>query len=374
MHFRIWSPRRTTGSRTTGSRLPLYPTLLMALFVASAILLAGCQTPPPQAQGQPQAGETKGETEEPAKLVIYSGRNENLVGPLIQQFQEESGIQVEVRYGGTAELAATILEEGKNSPADVFYGQDAGALGALNKAGRFAPLPQEILERVPERFRSRDGKWVGASGRARVFVYNTEELSESDLPDDHWGLTDPRWKGQVGWAPTNGSFQAFVTAMRVLEGEEKAREWLEAMIANDVQAYPKNTPIVDATARGEILVGLVNHYYLYRFIAEEGESFPARNYHPRGGGPAAMINVAGAGILDTAQHPEAARKFVAFLLSETAQRYVAETTFEYPLVEGVPAHPMLTPLDQIPVPDLDLNDLDDLQGTLELLREVGALD
>ena len=341
---------------------------VVALLLLGAVLLAGCQVPAPQTTKESQA------PQEPSKLVIYSGRNENLVGPLIQQFQEESGIQVEVRYGGTAELAATILEEGKNSPADVFYGQDAGALGALNKAGRFAPLPQAILERVPERFRSRDGNWVGTSGRARVFVYNTEELTEDDLPDDHWGLTDPRWKGQVGWAPTNGSFQAFVTAMRVLEGEEKAREWLEAMIANDVQVYPKNTPIVDATARGEILVGLVNHYYLYRFIAEEGESFPARNYHPRGGGPAAMINVAGAGILDTAQHPEAAEKFVAFLLSETAQRYVAETTFEYPLVEGVPAHPMLTPLDQIPVPDLDLNDLDDLQGTLELLREVGALD
>ena len=310
---------------------------------------------------------------EATELTVYSGRNENLVGPLLERYQEVSGVTVNVRYGGTAELAATIMEEGQNSPADVFFGQDAGALGALSLAGRFTQLPAEILDRVEPRFQSGNSEWVGVSGRARVFVYNTELLSEDDLPDDIWALTKPQWKGKVGWAPTNGSFQAFVTAVRVLEGEDRARQWLEAMIANDVQVYAKNTPIVEATGRGEIELGLVNHYYLYRFLAEDPD-FQARNHHPAAGDAAAMINVAGVGILDTARDQVAAEAFVAFLLSDEAQTYFSEQTNEYPLVTGIPTTAAgLLPLVDVNTPALDLTDLDDLQGTLELLQEVNAL-
>ena len=310
---------------------------------------------------------------EATELTIYSGRNENLVGPLLERYQEVSGVTVNVRYGGTAELAATIMEEGQNSPADVFFGQDAGALGALSLAGRFTQLPAEILDRVDPRFQSGSGDWVGASGRARVFVYNTEMVSMDELPNDIWELTEPQWKGKIGWAPTNGSFQAFVTAVRVLEGEDRAREWLEAMIANDVQIYAKNTPIVEATGRGEVVLGLVNHYYLYRFLAED-PGFQARNHHPSAGDAGAMINVAGVGILDTAKDQAAAEAFVAFLLSDEAQTYFSEQTNEYPLVVGIPTTAEgLLPLADVNTPDLDLTDLDDLQGTLELLQEVNAL-
>ena len=338
--------------------------VLVALFV---LLLAACV--PVQAPA-----ESEGSAAEAAELTIYSGRNENLVGPLLERYQEMSGVTVNVRYGGTAELAATIMEEGRNSPADLFFGQDAGALGALAQAGRFVQLPAEILDRVDPRFRSGDGNWVGASGRARVFVYNTEMLSEEDLPNDIWALTDPKWKEKIGWAPTNGSFQAFVTAVRHLEGEERAREWLEAMIVNDVQVYPKNTPIVEATGRGEIELGLVNHYYLYRFLAED-PNFQAKNHHPSAGDAGAMINVAGVGILDTAKDRAAAEAFVAFLLSDEAQQYFSEETNEYPLVAGVVATAEgLLPLADVNTPELDLSDLDDLQGTLQLLQEVNALE
>ncbi len=348
---------------------PSRVSLLWAFAVLAVALLAmACQGPLPTVPAASTQGNEGAQT-----LVVYSGRNENLVGPLIQRFQEQTGIQVEVRYGGTAELAATVLEEGANSPAEVFYGQDAGALGALQRAGRFVALPSEILERVEPRFRSREGRWVGVSGRARVFVYNTEALEEDQVPDSIWELTEPQWKGQVGWAPTNGSFQAFVTGLRVLEGEERAREWLLAMLANDVQSYPKNTPIVEATGRGEILLGLVNHYYLFRFLAEDPD-FPARNHYPESGDAGAMINVAGVGILDTAHNTENAEAFVRFLLSEEAQSYFANETYEYPLVPGIPTHPLLKPLSEIRTPDLDLSDLDDLEGTLRLLQEVGALD
>lgn len=308
-------------------------------------------------------------------LTIYSGRNENLVGPIIEQFREESGIDVQVRYGDTAEMAATILEEGDNSPADLFFGQDAGALGALAQSDRFAPLPESILELVEPRFRSPDGLWVGVSGRARVLVYNTDEVSEAELPASVTDLTNEEWRGRVGWAPTNGSFQSFVTALRVLAGEEEAGAWLEAMIENDVQVYSNNTGIVTAVGAGEVAVGLVNHYYLYRFLAEQGESFPARNYYFPAGDVGSMVNVAGVGILDTAANGAAAEQFVEFLLSNTAQQYFASETNEYPLAGGeVEINPMLQPLDEIVTPELDLSDLSDLQGTLELLQEVGALE
>ncbi|MDA1189220.1 MAG: extracellular solute-binding protein, partial [Chloroflexi bacterium] len=222
------------------------------------------------------------------KLVIYSGRSESLVGPIIEQFKAASGLEVLVKYGGTAEIAATLLEEGDNTPADIFFAQDPGGLGAVAEAGMFTNVPQDILSLVPDWARSPSGQWVGISGRARVVVYSTDSLTEADLPDDIWDFTDPKWKGRIGWAPTNGSLQAMVTAMRVLWGDEKTRQWLEAIRANEAVEYSNNTGVVAAVGAGEVEVGFVNHYYLYRFLQEEGENFPARNYHVSGG-PGAVV-------------------------------------------------------------------------------------
>ena len=308
---------------------------------------------------------------DPGELIIYSGRSETLVDPIIQQFKGATGIDVQVKYAGTAALAATLLEEGKNSPADVFYAQDPGGLAAVSEM--MTNLPGDIIELTPEWARSEQGRWVGITGRARVVVYGTDQLTEDDLPDDLWGFTEPEWKGRVGWAPTNGSFQAMVTALRVGWGEERTEEWLRAMVENDVTIYPKNTPQVAAAAAGEIDVGLVNHYYLYRFLAEEGEDFPARNAHLRSGGPGSIVLVSGAGILETADNPENAEAFIRFLLSSVGQQYFAGQTFEYPMVEGVRPSVLLTPLDEIVQPEITLVDLADLVGTQELLRKAGAL-
>ena len=308
-----------------------------------------------------------------ANLVVYSGRNEELVGPLIERFEQSSGIEVAVRYGDTAELASTILDEGANSPADVFFSQDAGALGALAQADVLAPLDASVLDRVDARFRSSEGLWVGVSGRARTVVYNTEALQPSDLPTSIRGFTDPRWKGKIGWAPTNASFQAFVTALRRLDGEEQARAWLEAVQANEPKVYKNNTSVVEAVAAGEVEVGFVNHYYLMRLLAEKGESYGARNHFFGAGDPGSLVNVAGAGILRTSEATAAAQQFLTFLLNEESQQYFSSETYEYPLVAGVGANPGLPAIADLQTPELDLSNLEDLEGTLELLQEVGIL-
>ena len=339
-------------------------------------LLAACQAVAPAGTGA--AAATEAAPAAPAAggdtLVIYSGRTENLVGPLIEQFKQASGLDVEVRYGNTAEMAATIMEEGANSPADVFFAQDAGALGALASAGRLLPLPDALLGRVPSRFRSPEGTWVGASGRARVLAYNTAQVAPAELPADVYGLTDPKWRGRVGWAPTNASFQAFITAMRQLDGEDAARKWLEDMIANDVQTYDNNTAIVTAVGAGEIDLGLVNHYYIFELRKEQGDDFPVENYFFPTAGAGSIVNVAGAGIVNTTGHQAAAEQFVDYLLSQDAQQYFADETAEYPLTgDSVTVDPRLKPLDELTTPDLDLSRLEDLQGTLTLLQETGAL-
>ncbi|MBA2359012.1 MAG: extracellular solute-binding protein, partial [Actinobacteria bacterium] len=196
-------------------------------------------------------------------LTVYSGREQEIVEPLFERFQEATGIEIEVRYGESAELAATIAEEGGNSPADVFFAQDAGTLGFLAAEGRLTRLPQALLDRVQRPYRDPGGRWVGTSGRARVVAYNTEELSEADLPDSILDFADPRWKGKIGLPPTNASFQAFVTAMRLTLGEGRTREWLDAIKRNEPKFYEKNLPVVEAIAAGEVEVGFVNHYYLY---------------------------------------------------------------------------------------------------------------
>ena len=362
---------------------------IFVLMVLSLALAGACGQEAPsggqgagggEAGGGETTGGTTGETTaaepfraEEGSLVIYSGRQEDLVGPVIEQFEEATGIDAQVRYGDTAELASTIAEEGENSPADVFFAQDPGALGAIADSGALAELPEETLNRVPEQFRSPEGQWVGTTGRSRVVAYNTEALQEEDLPPSIFDFTDPEWSGRIGWAPTNGSFQAFVTALRLIEGEDRAREWLEGIQANDPVVYPDNTTALEGVASGEVDVAFVNHYYLYRALAEQGEDFGARNYYLKGGDPGALIIVAGVGILQTANNPEEAQRFVDYLLSDEAQQFFTDEDYEYPLVEGIQTPEGLVPLDEIEHPDVDLGDLDDLQGTLELLRETGVL-
>ena len=312
-----------------------------------------------------------GSDNDAGSLTVYSGRSDTLVAPLIERFGDATGIDIQVKYASTPQLAATLLEEGENTPADVFFAQDPGGLGSVS--GLLAPLPENVLQMVPRWAASPTGVWVGVSGRARTVVYNTESLTPVDLPVDLTGFADPKWKGRIGWAPTNSSFQTMITAMRSIWSEEKTVQWLKDIQANDPKVYPKNTPIVAAAAAGEVDIGLVNHYYLHRFLAEEGESFGARNYHPPAGGPGAIVMVSGAGILSASDNKDNAQKFVDFLLSEESQRYFVEVTFEYPLAAGIPVAEGVTPLAEVNNPDLSSAALSDLEGTQKLLREAGVI-
>ena len=304
-------------------------------------------------------------------LVVYSGRSESLIAPVIKQFSEATGIEVQVKYGATSALAATLLEEGAKSPADIYFAQDPGDLGVVK--GMLTALPIDVLNAVPAWARSPEGRWVGISGRARVVVYNTDRLTEADLPDSVTGFTEPRWKDKIGWAPANASFQAMISAMRIAWGEQKTLAWVKGIQANQPKVLPNNTSIVQAVARGEIEVGFANHYYLHQLLAQQGEDIKARNYFTRDADPGSIVLVAGAGVLATSQSKESAEMFLRFMLSAPAQQYFVSQTHEYPLVVGVAKDRLLPELDKLQKPDIDLARLDDVKGTQALLRQAGAI-
>ncbi len=306
-------------------------------------------------------------------LVIYSGRNENLVSPLLEQLQDAVGVPVEVRYAGSSELAAQLLEEGEGTEADVFFSQDAGALGALAGAGMLAELDQATTSRTLERFRDPAGRWVPTSARARVVAYDPDTAPEVAEMSSIDAVLDPAYRGKVAYAPTNASFQSFVTALRVTRGEDGARAWLEAFAANDPQVYDNNIAILDAVDSGQVPLGLINHYYWFEKAAEVGTDQMNVQLQYLGGGDAgALINVAGAGVIEGSDQSEAAAAAVEFLVSDQAQQYFVDTTAEYAVVEGVTTTQHdLVPLDDLSGAQVDLNDLDSLEETLALLDEVG---
>jgi iron(III) transport system substrate-binding protein len=307
-------------------------------------------------------------------LTLYSGRGEALVQPLIERFTAETGIRVNVRYGDTAQLAVLILEEGRASPADVYWGQDAGSLGALAAAGVFRAVPTELSADLPGFYASEGGLWLATSGRARVLAYSPERTADVAWPESVFDLTDARFSGRVGWAPTNGSLQSFVTAMRVLHGDDATRTWLAGMMANGVQPYRNNTSLIEAIAAGEIDYALTNHYYLLRYLATD-PAYPVSQAFFGEGDVGNLVNVAGAGILATSRNAEAAERFLAFLSATEAQSYFTEAVFEYAVSPEVPPREAMVDLERLDAlsPEIDLDALEDLPGTLDLLREVGLL-
>lgn len=307
-----------------------------------------------------------------AELVVYSGRNEALFKPILDDFAEETGLQISVRFADTTDLAGTLLEEGENPRADVFIGQDAGALARLDENGRLARYAGTVLERVPDQFHSGNSTWTGLSARVRVLIVNTDELPESEHPKSVFELTDPRWKGKVA-APNaaNASWIGFISEMRLKHGEAETRRWLEDMKANELAILGSHTDVRNAVGSGEFLVGLVNHYYV-ELEKREGSPVAAVITDQEDGGFGAVVNAASGGIVKGGPNPANARKLMDYLLSPKAQEKFAGLNFEYPVVEGVPAAEGLTPLSDIRGTGVDLDALGpEVDKTLDLLREVG---
>lgn len=348
-------------------------TLGATLAAASLAVLAACGGSSSGDDASTNASDdTTPVTIDGTSITVYSGRSEALVQPLIDEFTAATGVTVNVRYGDSGELAALLLTEGDASPADVYFGQDAGALGAIEDAGLFATLPEATLSLVEPAFRSVSGGWVGTSGRARVIVYNPELAPTPPASLDD--LLNVQWKGKIGYAPTNASWQSFVTALRVLRGEDGAEKWLAGFAANEPVAYEKNAVVRDAVNSGEVALGLVNHYYLYEKIKAEGaDAVVAKNHYLRDGDAGSLVNVAGAGILATSANPAGAQAFIDFLLSKSGQEYFANVTFEYPLIADVPPYEELPSLEELNPPTINLADLKTLEATQDLLARVGLL-
>ena len=342
---------------------------ITATLAVAALALAACSG------GQSATSESAGASAGAAEsLTVYSGRSEELIAPLFAQFTEETGIELAARYGDSAELAAQLVEEGDASPAAVFFSQDAGALGAVDAAGLLAPLPAGIADAVPAAYRAPNGHWTGVTGRGRVNAYDGEQLTAAEVPTSVFDLTDPVWKDQVGIAPTNASFQSFVTAMRLTAGDDATKTWLEGLVANGVKKYEKNGLILDAVDAGQIKLGLVNHYYWYEKAAEVGAAnMRAQVAFTAPEDPGTLVNVAGVGVLSGAADNSAAKQFVTWLLSPSAQQWFVDNTYEYALVPGIAQAEGLPALDSLRGPDVPLAELADLPGTLMMLQDVGLL-
>jgi iron(III) transport system substrate-binding protein len=304
---------------------------------------------------------------------VYSGRSEKLIGPILADFERATGIQLKIRYGETAALATLLLEEGARSPAAVFLSQDVGAVGALAARGLLAPLPEAVLARVPEQYRAATRSWVGVTGRARTIAYAPSRTPAERLPASILELTQPAWRGKVGWAPQNASFQVFVTGARKLLGDEVTAKWLSDMKANGAREYAKNGAIVQAVAAGEIELGLTNHYYLYQLLAETPK-LDAANHFTAAGDAGSLVNLSAVGVLASASAAAATAgaQLATYLLSDGVQARFAKETYEYPLVAGVSGPAGLRPLSELKPPGVDLSALGDLEGTLALLKRAGV--
>lgn len=336
--------------------------LAMALTSAA---LAACGASTTDEGGGPAEPETEG-------ITLYSGRIATAIGGAVDIYEARADRDVQVRFADTADLAATIVEEGGNSPADVFFAQEPGAIGVVADRDLLAKLPPDILNRVPARYRDPDGRWVGVTGRARIMAYG-DGVRRSELPDSPLELTDERWRGRVAWGPATSSLQEYVTALRLTYGDDATREWLTGMVANDAQAYPNNVAIRDAIANGEADVGLINHYYVAQAIAAEGPDYPVHVYFPPKG-LGSLLLLTSAGVLESSDRKEEAFDFVRSLLSPESQRFFTSSSKEYPLAKSARPDPTLAvPLAEIPSPPGDQADVTELQATVEMMQEAGAL-
>lgn len=311
------------------------------------------------------------------ELTIYLGRGEGgLYNSLMDHFQNERypDLTLDVRRDASAALANTIIEEERNgaSPADVFWSIDAGALGVVADGGHAATLPDSVTGHVPSQFADDRGRWTGVSGRARAIPYNTDQYDERDIPTDVSRFPDvDRFADSMGWAPTYGAFQAFVTAMRTTRGDAVTRRWLEGMLDAGVTRYSGEFLVTNFVAEGEIGAGFANHYYALRLQEAKPDAPLGIAFTQNDAG--SLVNASGAMVLDSSSASETATNLIRHLLTVEVQQFLATEAYEYPLVDGVSPPGGLPSIKELDPPAFDLTRLADVEPTLELMRSVGVL-
>ena len=299
-------------------------------------------------------------------LVVYSGRSEPLIKPFLEEFAEREKLDVQVRFGDTADLVGTVLEEGERTRADVFIGQDAAALERLRAEGLLQP--HSGARRTPAKYRATDASWTGLSGRARVLIAREGGAAPSSV----FALTEPRWKGRVAAPnPTNVSFRDWVSAIRLKRGDAFARRYLDGLERNDMEVLAGHGEVRKAVGEGEFDIGLVNHYYV-ELEKREGSKVRTVYTDQQPGGFGVLVNVASAGITKQSEHVDAAGKLLDYLLTPAVQQRFAAKNFEYPLLPGLRPPPGVRPLSRVRVTDVELQELGAAAtGTDELLEQVG---
>ncbi len=356
----------------------ILPYMVACLF--SILLLPGCAAPP--AANTPPGGGSSAATIIPAahsdapiegKLVVYSGRSEPLILPVVEAFQASyPGVDVLLKPGSNSELANALMEEKANPQADVFISTELLTVQALAQRGIFQPYSPPGAAQLPAGFSAPDQSWIGLTRRARVILYNTQLVARDELPSSIFDLTNPKWKGQVAAAgSTNGSMQAQIAVLRQLIGEDATEQWLRGLLANQTTFFAGHTDVRKAVGAGEFKLGLVNHYYYYLQLAEGspvGVVFPDQGEEQIG----LITNATAAAIIRGAANPAAAQAFLDFLLSSAGQKLFAELNYEYPLLPGVALHPTIQRLDELRLARFDLAlATADLDATFDLIEKVG---
>lgn len=330
--------------------------LLAAAGAAAAVLLSGC------------SGGDSGPS-----ITVYNAQHEELLEDIAPLFTEQTGIDVELRNGDDFELANQIVQEGDASPADVFLTENSPAMSLVANEGLFAPLDRAAVKPIPAQYRPTGDEWTGFAARSTVLVYNTDAVSESELPTSLMDLADPAWAGRVAYSPTGADFQAIVSAMLQLEGEDATRAWVNALAA-DGEVYDGNNLVLEAVNSGEVDAGIIYHYYWYRDQEESGENSDNSALHFFGNGdPGAFLSVSGAGVLASSEHADDAQAFVAFLTSEEGQQALADSyALEYPLNPAVSLRPPVKPFDELEPPKVDMSQLNGPE-VIAIFQDAGLL-
>lgn len=358
--------------------------LLLSFAALLLLILSACGTPAPtqvstefpvEAQTEELAA-TEASTAEPVTisgpLVIYSGRTEALIQPVINAFKVQyPEVEVLLKSGSNSELANALLEEQSNPQADLFVTTELVTIQSLAEEGVFEAYQPQAAGQIPAEFIDEENMWVGLTRRARVIMYNTDLVSEEEAPKSIFDLTDPKWRGQIALAgSTNGSMQAQIAAMSQLLGDEETEAWLNGLIENEATFFGGHTDVRKAVGSGEFKIGLVNHYYYYLQKAEGspvGIVFPDQESDQIG----LITNATAAAIVKGTENRPAAEAFIDFLVSEEGQKLFAELNYEYPLLSTVALQPDVQPLDGFRLADVNVSDAArEVDATFALMEKV----